>query len=509
MTTGSKTGMPFAAASFSHLTRHRRFRDALALTAGFCQPYAFAPYDHWWLGLFSHALLLFLWVREPRRAWWYGWLFGVAAFGLGLSWLYVSIHEVGGLPAVPAGALVLLFGACLGLFPALAGWMLRPFARMCPAWILGMAVCVWVLTSWSRAWFLTGFPWLSPGAAYLDTPLAGFAPVLGGYGVELAALITAAVLVYVWIPTASAKRSTALGVVFLWLSGALLHGVAWTQPAGEPLQVSLVQGNIDQVGKWRKDIRQMTLDRYRRLTQAELGRDLIIWPETAVPAFLHQVRDGFIQALAEQAEKAGSVLLIGVPILDPERRYYNAVLAVGASAGEYRKRHLVPFGEYLPLAWLFRPLVDRIQIPMADFSPGAESQTPLQVKGTGVALGICYEDIFGAETARFVGDGGVLANVSNDAWFGDTAAPHQHHQMARMRALETGRPMIRVSNTGLTGFIDEKGRLGERLPLFRPGVLRGSVQPRGGSTPYLWWLDWVVVGMVLSGMVLGLRVRGA
>ena len=124
----------------------------------------------------------------------------------------------------------LLFGACLGLFPALAGWMLRPFARMCPAWILGMAVCVWVLTSWSRAWFLTGFPWLSPGAAYLDTPLAGFAPVLGGYGVELAALITAAVLVYVWIPTASAKRSTALGVVFLWLSGALLHGVAWTQP---------------------------------------------------------------------------------------------------------------------------------------------------------------------------------------------------------------------------------------------------------------------------------------
>jgi apolipoprotein N-acyltransferase len=275
-------------------------------------------------------------------------------------------------------------------------------------------------------------------------------------------------------------------LLLLWGGGQLLGNIQWTEPRGDALQVVLVQGNISQDDKWAPENLLSTFTLYSELTFAEKDVDLVIWPETAIPAFYDQVEDNFIAYLETELEKTGISLLTGVPVLEKQSwEYYNAVISLGGEQAFYYKQHLVPYGEYLPLRWLIGHTLDALAVPNADFSSGSSSQTLLQAAGYPVSSSICYEVVFGEQIIRDLPEAAMLVNISNDAWFGASLAPHQHLEMARLRARETGRPMLRATNTGISAVIDHKGRIIKTSPQFETAVLRSSVVPMQGATPYV------------------------
>ncbi len=467
--------------------------DAAALTAGAVLPLAFAPFNFFPLAVLALALLFYLWRGvTPGRAAWRGGLFGLGQFGVGVNWVYISIHNFGHAPVALAAALTLAFIAFLALYPALLGALtVRLFSvhdewRSLVVWPAG-----WALLEWLRGWFLTGFPWLALGYSQTDSPLSGYAPVLGVFGVSWLVAVAAGALTLL-------PRTRAVLVLLAIVGGGwALQRVNWTYPEGTARQVALLQGNISQAVKWEADQREPTLELYRDLTRANWNHDLIIWPETAVPIFYHQVAENFIAGMQKEAHRKGVDLLLGIPVLDlSSDRYYNAMMSLGAQQGFYRKRHLVPFGEYLPWRPVLGWLLDYLHIPMSDFSAGAWRQPLLRAAGYPVSISICYEDAFGEEVIGDLPRAAYLVNVSNDAWFGDSLAPHQHLQIARLRALETGRYMLRATNTGISAIIGPKGELLARSPQFRVYVLSGAMQPMSGSTPYVRWGNWAVVSLL-------------
>jgi apolipoprotein N-acyltransferase len=291
--------------------------------------------------------------------------------------------------------------------------------------------------------------------------------------------------------------------VLLWFAGWGLSGLKWTEPVGEQLRVVLIQGNIPQERKWKLEQLRPTLDLYIDHTLANWDRDLIIWPETAMPAFRHQLEEDVIRPLSEVAREQRSQLLVGIPVWERgQRRSFNAMLALGINEGAYYKRHLVPFGEFMPMKWLLEPLVEVLQIPMSDFAAGDDEKKPLlTLAGYAAGISICYEDAFGEEVIEALPEAAFLVNASNDAWFGDSLAPPQHLQIARMRSLETGRYMLRSTNTGISAIIRPDGELQGYSPAFRMHVLKGQIQPLTGMTPYARVGNWAVV--LLSLLLLG------
>ena len=469
--------------------RHGWRGDVLASIAGLLLPLAFAPFDLLPLAVLSPAILFLLWLHAaPRPAFRLGFAYGLGMFGLGVSWVFVSMYDNGGVSLGLSLFLTSLFVAFLALFPATLGYFVaRLFPQEGPsAQRIKLALifpAAWVLAEWARGWFLTGFPWLHLGYSQIDGPLAGFGPVLGVYGISLAAALSAGWLALVLLGTRAQRIGALLGLALAWSGGWALQQVSWVQPAGAPLKVALLQGNIAQNLKWLGDLREPTMALYAQLTRANWDSDLIVWPETAVPALYSTVKD-FFDELSHEARERGSALLIGVIHEEPDGRYYNAVVTAGTAAPQfYYKRHLVPFTEYLPMKGLLGGLVAFMQVPMSDFSAGA-SAAPLTVAGQQAAVSICYEDAFGEETIESLPRATLLVNVTNDAWFGDSIAPPQHLQIARMRSLETGRPMLRATNTGLTAVVDAHGRLQSIAPQFEVYALRDSVQPMRGMTPY-------------------------
>lgn len=492
----------------------------LALLAGALLPLAFAPFDFIFLAVLAPALLFALWLQvSPGQAFARGYLFGVGMFGVGVSWVFVSMYENGGVGLAMSLFLTGFFVLFLSLFPALLGYGL---ARFLP-WrhpaaqrlkLLLLFPAAWVLWEWVRGWFFTGFPWLVLGYSQIDGPLAGVAPLLGVYGVSLAAALSAGWLVLLLREGRRVWRGVAaVGLLMAWGGAAALNNMSWVQPIGQPLKVTLLQGNIPQDMKWLWDLRDPTLELYTNLTRASWGSDLIVWPETAVPALYDEVED-FFDGLAAEADQHGSALLIGVIYQEPnEGPYYNSVVSVGGATPRqfYHKRHLVPFTEYLPLENVLGGLVRFMQVPMSDFSKG-ESAAPLRVAGQRAGISICYEDAFGEETIEALPEATLLVNVTNDAWFGDSIAPPQHLQMARMRALEAGRPLLRATNTGLTAVMDERGRMSSQAPQFEVYALHDSVQPMQGLTPYGRFGNAPVVTAVviflIGGGLVARRVRG-
>lgn len=494
------------------------WRDVAALLAGALLPLAFAPFDYYPLAILSLACLFAVWLHaSPARAFWRGLLFGLGMFATGVTWIYISIHTYGHVPAGVAVFITVLFVVVLSLFPALAGYAGRRLGgslAATPALIV-MFPAVWVLFEWVRGWFFTGFPWLNLGYSQSDSVLAGWAPLLGVYGLSLAVSVSAGLLcrmVLVWIPASagdpgvSARKTAALcaaGIVTVWLVAGGLKTVSWTQPSGETLRVSLVQGNLPQDIKWLPRMREPTLRLYARLTRRHWDSDLIIWPETAIPDFLQRSRD-YVDQLAGEARANDTELLVGLVVMNEEsNRYYNSMMQLGSRTGFYHKHHLVPFTEYLPLRSALGGLVKILDVPMSNFAAGARDQSPMVVNGERVALSICYEDAFGEAVIRALPEATLLANVSNDAWFGDSIAPHQHLQIARMRAIETGRPLLRATNTGISAVIAPDGRLAATAPQFQAHVLSAAVQPMRGMTPY------AVTGNAVVLAILALMVTGA
>ncbi len=435
----------------------RAIQWIIAAALGALTVAGYAPFGLFPLPLLSFALLFLLWQRaaSAREAALLGFAFGLGWFGAGVSWVYISLNVFGAMPAPLAAAVTLLFCAYLALHPAAAGYLSRRFA-LPPAlnWIL-FVPAAFTLLEWLRGWLWTGFPWLNPGYTQAPlSPLAGYAPVLGLHGVTLLLLASAGALCRAWIAQPWRQWRSAwpwpAALLAVWLGGAVLKTVAWTEPTGSKVTVSLLQGNIAQDLKWREDQLRDTLLRYLDLVRGSDGR-LVILPETALPIFLRDVPAGYLEELAGHARRHRGDVLIGVPERLPNGDYYNSVVSVGSSPRQvYRKNHLVPFGEFIPLRPLLGELVSRLAIPLQDFARGAPDQQPLAVAGERVAVNICYEDAFGEEIIRQLPQATLLVNVSNVAWFGRSIAPRQHLQIAQMRAIETGRYMLRATNTGMT-----------------------------------------------------------
>ncbi|MCW8927793.1 MAG: apolipoprotein N-acyltransferase [Gammaproteobacteria bacterium] len=475
----------------SCLPRGEYARYLLALIAGAVQPLAFAPFALYPLALLALLPLFALWLQAtPRQAAWYGLLFGLGMFGAGVSWVYVAIHVFGHTVAPLAALLTLLFVFVLALTIALAGYLSCYVAARAglseTIRLLLWFPSVWTLVEWFRGWFLTGFPWLSLGYSQIDSPLRGYAPLLGIYGLSLLCAFSAGVLLWMW---RERGRTMAWGVpllLLIWLGGWGLSRIDWTSSAGEPLRVTLIQGNVPQSTKWDPAAIRLRLTRYAELTREHLGdSDLIIWPENAITVFYHQLAESYFQELSKELRQSGTDLILGVPLLDDDGdRYYTTLMSLGTENGFYRKRHLVPFGEFLPLEGLLRGLINFFEMPMSSFSPGTADQPLLQAAGQPIAASVCYEDAFPAEMRDFLPEATLLVNGSNNAWYGDSLAPHQHLQISRMRALEFGRPMLRATTNGISAIIAADGSLMETSPQFETAIVQARVQPMAGATPY-------------------------
>lgn len=482
------------------------FRRVLALLAGAVLPLAFAPYGWWWVAFLSPALLYGLLHRQSvRQALLLGELYGFGLWAVGAFWLYTSIHTYGDTPAPLALAMIGFVAAVMGLFTAASCALQQRFSAGSPLGFAGW----WVLAEWCKTWMFTGFPWLLAGYGLTGRWLDGYAPVGGVLLVSLVVVLCAALLVQTVLQRNWRWSIPALALLGL---GLLLAPIQWTtRKPTPPLSVSLIQGNIPQDLKWLTEYRQRTLEIYAGLSATEWGRDLVVWPESSIPVFQTDVPQ-FLEGMDRTARLFGSVWVTGIPwqSLDEYRAgqddyppFYNAIMARGAGgSGLYKKQRLVPFGEYIPLEgalkWVLPNLKRNMQV--SSFSPGPATQPPLQVKGHRLAAAICYEVAYPNLTRRNARDSDFLVTLSNDAWFGTSDGPLQHLQMVQMRSRETGRWFIRATNTGVTAFIDDRGRLVHQLVRFRPGVLRGELPAMTGVTPYMRWGDTLV--LLLTGTLL-------
>lgn len=480
------------------LIRALRSTPALLL-AGVLQTAAFAPSPAWWAQPVSLAWLF--WAQQgqrPRRAAWLGACFGSGWLASGLWWLYISLHDHGHLPAPLAVAAVLLLAAFLSLYYALAlGLAARWLGPSQRGWraALVLAAC-WTGAELARATLWTGFPWLAGGYAHAAGPLAVLAPWVGVYGLgALAALLAAALSQRCW------RLLAGLALVLLacqWLPAD------FTRPTGE-LAVSLVQPNVPQDQKFDRERWDRNLDELATLIESARGQ-VVITPESVVPLPLAYLDPDVVARLQRAA--AQRPLLLGSFLGDEQRGFVNSLVALGtAEPYDYGKRHLLPFGEFIPpgFGWFVRAL----QIPLGDQARG-QHQDALALGGQRLRPLICYEDLFGEDFVASALEGSaasatVLVNASNLAWFGPRMVQDQHLQFSQMRALEFQRPVVRATNTGATAWVDHEGRVRARLPVETRGVLEVVVQGRSGSTPYARWLGalglWPLWGLVLAGLL--------
>lgn len=469
------------------LTR-TRLGDAGALLAGAALPLAFAPFHLALIAPAAVAVLFAMWSgATAARSAWRGFLFGFGLFGVGVSWVYVSLHTYGNMPGALAVVAVIIFVGLMSLFPALAGYVQgRLTAPDTPLRLLCASPALWVLAEWAREWALSGFPWLSLGYSQTESPLLAYAPVVGVYGVSVIVAFTAGALAALW------RRRDALTWVAIgalgaaWLAGVPLARLEWVRPAGAPLTAGLVQANISLGQKWAPGGKDAITQLYLDLSAPHDDLDLIVWPEASLPTYL----DTLPQTFWETLERHPADFVFG--ILERQTRaegeqVYNSAVGVGEQRQLYRKRHLVPFGEFLPLKPLFGWLLRYLHIPMSDFARWEDTQSPMRLAGELIGVSICYEDAFVEEVTAALPGATVLVNVSEDAWFGDSLASHQRLQMGRMRARETGRPMLRAANSGISAAVDHRGDVLARSPQFERLVLVTAVQPMQGTTPFVRW----------------------
>ena len=482
-----------------------------SLLLGAATVFGFAPFGFSALPALTLAGLFWLWQRaaSPREAAGLGFAFGVGLFGAGASWVYVALAMFGGMAGAPAALATAVFCAYLALFPAFVGWSA---ARLAPAEAssrLAASAACWTLAEWVRSWLFSGFPWLTVGYAQVPGPLAGYAPLGGVFLVSLAIAASAALAVHLATALELRRHRAALAataaLVAIWTAGLGLRGIEWSHPVREPVSVSLLQGNVAQDVKFEGAYREETLAIYADLVAVAKGR-LIVLPESALPMFANEVPAEYVARLRAAAQERHGDLLVGLFFSEPgespgeEERYFNSVVSVGVATTQvYRKRHLVPFGETIPLkpvtGWFIRRV---LHIPLADQTPGPADQEPIDVAGERVAVNICYEDAFGSELARELPAATLLVNVTNDAWYGHSLAAEQHEQIAAMRAIETARPMLRATNTGITSIIDHRGIELGRLPWFTRGVLEGDIAGRSGTTMYVRFGDALALALGLG-----------
>lgn len=482
--------------------RHRRWQAALTrigcVLLGVLLVFSYAPFNQAWLPVPILALMIgLLQDKNPANAWRLGYYFGFGWFAAGLSWIYVSIDTFGGLhPIATVGILLLLF-LYLSLFPALAFWAWRWLTVRVHAQAYWSLPLTWLIAESLRGWLLTGFPWLELGYTQTGTWLASYAPWFGGSGITTV-LITLALLTAYWFKQRS-WHAPAL-IAALLLLPLILSQLTAVSRTGDSARIALVQGNINQSIKWDPDQHWPNLSRYLDLSRPLYNNhDVIIWPESAV-TMPEPYTDDILSVIHDEMATTQTAFITGIIDIDRDN-YFNSVIALGQDgpdavreaykhghSNRYQKHQLLPIGEFVPFGDLLRPLAPLFNLPMSSFSRGSAVQAPLRAHGWEFATAICYEIAFpGHVRANFTSTTEFLLTVSNDTWFGRSHGPAQHMQIARMRAIELGLPLIRSTNSGITAMVDENGDWLARAPQFSSTTLSAQVPLVSGITPYFLW----------------------
>lgn len=468
------------------ITKPHWFGELAVCIYGALLAFAFAPFNLTVFSILLPALLLISLLKtSPSRAFLRGWLFGSSFMAMGISWVYVSLHVHGQANIVLASSLTAALILLMGAFYGLLGYLLQ---RLFPLTTISKCLLgfpsLWVLLEWGRSWFLTGFPWLFIGYTQINSPLQGLAPIFSVYAVSWAVIFTSSLLVMIFRKESLTTTLFCLiTLIILWLGSYLLGSINWTKPAAPWVTVSLIQGNIAQKIKWEASQADNSFNLYQSLTQQNLDSQIIIWPEAAITLSSEQLST-HLPELQQLLSTHNNTLVSGIPLLE-NNEYYNGMIVLGAGQGSYRKRHLVPFGEYMPLRSLFAWLDHYLLIPMSDMSKGNQNQPPMYIHGIPASGAICYEVAYPTLMVHNLPHSQVLVVISDDSWFGQSLAPAQHIQMAQMRALETGRYILMATNDAITAIINAKGKVVKFAPPFKEFVLTGQFQPMVGSTPLI------------------------
>ena len=473
--------------------------------------FAYAPFNLWIIAPLLLVVFFRQWQRLPKRSFLLGWLFGLGWFGTGISWVHVSIAEFGGLPLIASIAMMALLSAYLALYPALALYVCQRYVQT-SFWPIGIAL-LWFVAENIRSWMLTGFPWLSVGYTQLNSPLAGWLPIIGETGVS-SLLILICASVALWLKR---KQWFAMAAIVLVpvISGYVLNTVSWTK-THKSHNVTMVQGNIQQSLRWQPELDRPIMQKYKDLTHFAKASDIVIWPEAAIPQ-LEPLAQDFLAILDEQAAENDSAVIAGIINFNYETdEVFNNLIVLGkrstdSESGHYRyfhnnryaKHHLLPVGEFVPFESFLRPLAPIFDLPMSSFSRGDMVQDNLAANGANIASAICFEIVFPRQVRKNLHHNtDFILTVSNDAWFGNSHGPAQHLQIAQMRAKEFGIPVARATNNGITAFVDHKGKITSRLPQFETATLSDTVVSTRGSTPYRIFGDWPLWILVFIGGIL-------
>ncbi len=506
-----------------HEFLNRRYvGSCAALAAGALLSLSFEPFGWWPFAVLTPAALMWMWHgATPRRAAVLGFWFNFGTFSVGTYWLYISLRLIGHAPIPLALLLMLGLAAIMGAYHALLGWASAKYfpERGMLRWLLGIPAA-WLFIEWWRSWFLTGFGWLALGYAHTDNWLASLAPVIGQYGLGYLSLLMAGGLVALLLGQARERVAAVALIAGIWAVAFLLRGAEWTQASGRPITVAVVQGAVPQDEKWIAGNLDSILELYRTRTREAHGADLIVWPESAIPDLINYHVD-YVTDVYAAASATGSSLVMGAMHAEEddtpgEERVYNSVLAMDPATpgvGWHNKHHLVPFSEFFPVPGFIRDWLRLKGLPYANFDRGAAQQAPLKAAGQFIAAGICYEDAYGSTLLPPMRTATMLLNVTNDSWFGRSPARYQHLQISRLHTMETGRPMVRAANDGVSAVISHRGEILVSAPEYEPTVMRGTLQPRTGLTPYARSGNWPVVCLVLvfglAAAWLGRRGRSA
>ena len=479
------------------------WRIIITLLAGALLPLAFSPFNIYSFAFFAPAFLLYFWLRStPKAAMLLGFIFGLGFFGVGISWVYISIHYFGNASPLLAGVMTFLVVAIMSLHFVIFGYLFRKLFQ-------NKSELTQCLLAFPALWLvmelintaILGFPWLLLGYSQITNPLRGLAPIVGVYGLSLCVAMISGALVLLSTKKAFKTHAIAfVAVIFIVGTGIAFKDHAWTKPAGQSFKASLLQGNIPQSIKWDPKHALENINVYKELTIANWGSKLIVWPEGALPVTAEEVPE-FMNQLSDTAEKHHATIILGAPSENKKtKQYYNAIFMLGKYKGKYLKRHLVPYGEYMPMGFIMKPIAKMFNLDMFDLSHGPEKQAPLKFNGISIAPFICYEITFPQLVLNSSEDSQILLAVSDDSWFGKSLALTQQLQMSQMRALETGRYILVATNTGITAFISPLGKIIKDAPINKRLAITDNVTPMDGKTPLMVWHYYPV--FILMGIML-------
>lgn len=471
----------------------------LSFIVGLSLVFAYAPFSLWWLPFLSIPV----WFSalnhcSPKEAGKLGFIFGFGWFASGISWVHVAIDQFGGLPLAVSLLLMMLLCFYLALFPALASYFSAKFSptKHVNLWLLSV---FWLISETLRGYLLTGFPWLSLGYTQIDSPLSSFAPVIGEFGLNSIVLLIC-ISIFFLLQRKNIYLTCSI-ILSISITSFALNQSQWVTPSGKNIKVALVQGNIKQEIKWQPEQEWPTMLKYLDLTRINYDADIIIWPESAITA-IEPLAQEFLMLANKSSALQNSAIITGILNYDFDtKEYFNSLITLGKKhnsdtegsyeynhQNRYSKYHLLPIGEFVPFQEWLRPIAPLFNLPQSSFSAGNYVQPNLIAKDINILPLICFEIAFPAQLkANFNGTTDLLLTVSNDSWFGDSHGPHQHLDIARMRAIEFGRPLIRATNNGVTAAIDHEGKVIHTIAQFTESVLKAEINLVNGFTPYQQW----------------------